>query len=100
MKFNTQIKVLGMKANKGTMDNGAAYDSTRVYVETPLDEARGNAKGFAVADYVYNLSNEFERFKALAFPFMANATFEQVTTGKMQKIQLVDLQAIAPVKGA
>lgn len=97
MQFKTQVKVLGMKANKGQMDNGSSYDSTRVYVETSLDESRGNAKGFAVADYTFGLSNEFERFKTLNFPFMATASFELVTTGKMQKTQLVGLE---PMKGA
>lgn len=99
MKFQSTVKVLGMKANKGTMDNGSAYDSTKVYVETQLDETRGNAKGFAVADYTLGLSTEFERFKGLAFPFLATASFELVTTGKMQKTQLVALEPV-PVKGA
>ena len=57
MQFQSKIKVLGMKSNKGSMDNGSTYDSTKVYVETPLDETRGNAKGFAVAEYTFGLSN-------------------------------------------
>lgn len=99
MQFQSKIKVLGMKANKGSMDNGQTYDSTKVYVETPLDESKNNAKGFAVAEYTLGLSNEFERFKTMSFPFEANATFELVTTGKMQKTQMVALVA-AQAKGA
>ena len=99
MRMQSQVKVLGMKSNKGQMDNGSSYDSTKVYLETPLDETRGNAKGFAVAEYNFGLSNEFDRFKNQSFPFMATASFEFVTTGKMQKTQLVDLQPLTPAKG-
>jgi len=100
MQFQSKIKVLGMKSNKGSMDNGQQYDSTKVYVETPLDETKGNAKGFAVAEYTLGLSNEFEKFKGLAFPFEATATLEIVTTGKMQKTQMTALVPVASAKGA
>ncbi|MBU7437012.1 hypothetical protein [Paraburkholderia fungorum] len=100
MKFNTQIKVLGMKSNKGMMDNGQTYDSTKVYVETALDDTKGNAKGFAVAEYTLGLSEEFGKYKHLPFPFMADATVEIVTTGKAQKTQLVELKPIELAKKA
>lgn len=100
MKFQSHIKVLGMKANKGTMDNGTSFDSTKVYVETQLDEGKGNAKGFAVAEYPFGLAHEFDRFKTHSFPFMATATFELVTTGKMQKTLLVGLEPLPAGKGA
>lgn len=51
MKFQTELKVLGMKSSKGKMDNGMEFDSTKVYVETPLDDSKGNAKGCSVAEY-------------------------------------------------
>ena len=98
MKFNTQVKVLGMKSNKGMMDNGQSYDSTKVYVETALDDTKGNAKGFASAEYTLGLSDEFGKYKHLPFPFMAEATVEIVTTGKAQKTQLVELKPIDLVK--
>ena len=98
MKFNTQVKVLGMKANKGTMDNGQAYDSTKVFVETALDGSKGNAKGFAVAEYALGLSAEFDKYKHLPFPFMADATVEIMTTGKVQKTVLSELRPIEMVK--
>ena len=98
MKFNTQVKVLGMKANKGTMDNGQGYDSTKVYVETALDDSKGNAKGFAVAEYTLGLSEEFSKYKHLPFPFLADATVEIVTTGKAQKTQLVELKPVEMAK--
>lgn len=100
MQFQSKIKVLGMKANKGSMDNGQQYDSTKVYVETPLDETKGNAKGFAVAEYTLGLASEFDRFKGMTFPFEATATLELVTTGKMQKTQMTALVPVIATKGA
>lgn len=98
MRFTTQIKVLGMKASKGTMENGTSFDSTKVYVETELDESRGNAKGFAGVEYSFGLSDEFNKFKHLPFPFMAEATVEIVTTGKAQKTQLVEVRPLEVAK--
>ncbi len=100
MRFTTQIKVLGMKASKGTMENGTAFDSTKVYVETELDESRGNAKGFAGVEYNFGLADEFNKYKHLTFPFVADATVEIVTTGKAQKTQLVDLRPVETAKKA
>jgi hypothetical protein len=100
MRFTTQIKVLGMKASKGTMENGTAFDSTKVYVETELDESRGNAKGFAGVECNFGLAEEFNKYKHLTFPFIADATVEIVTTGKAQKTQLVDLRPIETAKKA
>lgn len=97
MKFQSQVKVTGMKASKGQMDNGQAFDSTKVYVETPLDESKGNAKGFAVAEYGFGTSEEYGKYKHLPFPFDAVATMEIVTSGKVQKTLLVELK---PTKAA
>jgi hypothetical protein len=92
MQFESTVNVLGMKANKGTLDTGQTYDSTKVYIETPLDETRGNAKGFAVAEYTLGKAEEFEKFKTLTFPFSGIANFEIVTTGKVQRTVIVDLR--------
>jgi hypothetical protein len=40
-----KAKILGMKASKGVMDNGQAFDSTKIYVETRLDESKGSVIG-------------------------------------------------------
>lgn len=100
MQFQSQVRVTGMKANKGTMDNGQSYDSTKVYVETALDASRGNAAGFATAEYSFGKSETFDRFKAHQFPFNAMATFEMVTTGKLQKMQLLDIAPLPAPKAA
>lgn len=98
MKFTSQIKVLGMKASKGTLENGASYDSTKVYVETGLDDSKGNAKGFSAVEYALGTADEYNKYKHLPFPFLAEATLEIVTTGKAQKTQLADLKPIEIAK--
>lgn len=85
MKFVSHVKVLGMKASKGQMDNGTGFDSTKVYTETQLDDSKGTAKGFAVAEFTLGTSAEFEKYKHLPFPFEGEAEFEIVTNGKTQK---------------
>jgi len=99
MQFTSNVKVTGMKFNKGNLDNGQSYDSTKVYVETSLDESKGNAKGFASSEYTFGTSKEFNSFAALDFPFAAVATFEQVTNGKTQKTVLISLKPL-PAKAA
>ncbi|MBC3885638.1 hypothetical protein [Undibacterium griseum] len=98
MKFQTELKVLGMKSSKGKMDNGMEFDSTKVYVETPLDDSKGNAKGCSVAEYNLGLAEEFNKYKHLPFPFMATATVEVVVSGKNQKMQLSELKPVDMVK--
>lgn len=89
-----KAKVLGMKSSKGTMDNGQSFDSTKVYIETRLDESKGNMKGFGVAEYPLGDSTEFNKYKHLVFPFIADIEYDQVTNGKAQKTIVVSLQPI------
>lgn len=95
MKMQVAVKVLGMKASKGQMDNGQSFDSTKVYVETQLDESKGNAKGFAVSEYGFGLSDTFNHFKHLSFPFDATGEIEITTNGKTQKIVMLSLKPVA-----
>ncbi|RZI42477.1 hypothetical protein EGT07_14840 [Herbaspirillum sp. HC18] len=100
MRMQTQFKVLGMKSSKGTMDGGQAFDSTKVYVETSLDDSKGTAKGFAVAEYTLGTSEEFAKYKHLTFPFNATAEVEMVTNGKTQKMVVHSLMPSEMSKGA
>lgn len=86
MKFETEVKILGMKSSKGQMDNGTSFDSTKVYVETGLDSSKGNAKGFSVAEYSFGTSEKFREYEHLSFPFLAKVSLEFVTNGKNQKM--------------
>jgi hypothetical protein len=95
MKFVSQVKVLGMKASNGVMDNGTAFDSTKVYTETQLDESKGTAKGFAVGEFTLGTSAEFDKYKHLPFPFEGEAEFEIVTNGKTQKTLMHSLKPLS-----
>jgi hypothetical protein len=95
MRFKSEVKVLGMKSSKGAMDNGMTFDSTKVYTETPLDESKGNAKGYAVGEFTLGTSTEFDKYKHLSFPFDATADLEIVTNGKTQKTVMHSLTPVA-----
>ncbi len=98
MKYQTEVKVLGMKSSKGKMDNGVEFDSTKVFIETPLDDSRGNAKGFSVAEYSLGTADEFNKYKHLPFPFMGQAQIEIVVSGKNQKMVMTELRPLEIAK--
>lgn len=100
MKFTTQIEVVGMKASKGSFENGQAYDSTKVYALIDLDNSKGMAKGKAVSEYTFGSSEEFNKFKHIPFPMMCEATVEIVSSGRTQKTQIVDIKPMAIKKSA
>ncbi len=84
MKFNSQIKIIGMKKSKGDYE-GNPYDNTTMYTEVGLDDSKGMAKGNAGTEYRFGLSTEYEKYAHLPFPFIANCEMEIVTSGKEQK---------------
>lgn len=85
MKMQSVVTVVGMKRSKGEME-GVAYDSTKFYIETSLDDSKGNAKGTATSEYTMGKSDEYDKYVHLPFPFIADAEIELVTTGRVQKI--------------
>jgi hypothetical protein len=94
MKFTSEVVVTGMKASKGTMENGTAFDSTKVYVEVGMDESKGMQKGFASAEYTLGLAAEFDKYKHNTFPMKARAEFEIVTNGKTSKTVMHSMQPL------
>jgi hypothetical protein len=100
MKFTARITVYGMKASKGQLDNGTAFDSTKLYSLTDLDDRKGNAKGRASVEYTIGEAAEFDKYKHLPFPFDADADFEIVTNGKTQQTIVTGLRPVAAGKGA
>lgn len=100
MKFTSTIKVTGMKFSKGMMDNGQAFDSTKVFVETELDTSKDTAMGTACAEYGLGKAEEYQKYKHLAdsFPFMAIAEMEIVTNGKTQKTVVHSLRPVEVAK--
>lgn len=97
MRFKSQVKVLGMKSSKGALENGVAYDFTKVFVETELDATSGTAKGFAVEDYKFGKSDNFSSFKHLEFPFLADVEFDLVTSGSRSLTNVVSIVPVARV---
>lgn len=94
-----KVEILGMKSGKGNYE-GTAYDSTKVYVKTRLDESKGTQKGFAGAEYVIGLSDEYNKYKHLPFPLLAEVEFEQITNGKDVKTIITSFQPISAQKQA
>ena len=94
MQFNAQVKVLGAKKFNDTID-GQHHDFTKVFIEMPLDDKTGNAKGFAAQEMNWGDSNEFSKISHLPFPFVADVTVELVTSGRSQRQRIVDLKPVA-----
>ena len=95
MKFTQRIQVVGMKASKGTLENGTPYDSTKVYALVDLDASKGTAKGMASSEFSLGTSEEFLKFKHLPFPFEADSDMQNVTNGKTQKTVMHTLVPVA-----
>ncbi|MFT7724592.1 MAG: hypothetical protein QM788_17480 [Roseateles sp.] len=95
MKFQSQIKVVGMKASKGQMDNGVSFDSTKVYALVDMDSSKGNAFGQCSAEFTLGLSDEIKKFEKMPFPFDAIAEMEIVTNGKTSKTVMHGLKPVA-----
>ena len=94
MRFTSRVTVQGIKGSKGTLESGQAYDSTKIYVQTALDDSKGMGKGFATAEYNFGTSDEYHKYKHLPFPIDCDAELEIVTNGKTQRTQIVSLKPV------
>lgn len=92
------MTVVGMKFSKGTMDNGQAYDSTKVYALSDMDGSKGNALGQAAVEFNLGTSEEFGKYKHLPFPFVATADMEIVTNGSSSKTVIRGLKPVERAK--
>ncbi len=95
-----KVIVTGMKGSKGMMENGSTYDSTKVFVQTRLDDSKGNAKGFATVEYNFGAAAEYDKFKHLPFPFNAEIETETITSGRAMKTIIVSMQPLEIAKPA
>lgn len=103
MKFPARIIITGIKRSKGTLENGNPYDSTKVYVQTTLDDSKGNGAGSATVEYGWGTSDNYDKIAHLfkggrAVEF--DAELEIVTNGKTQRTQVADLRPVAVTKAA
>lgn len=96
MDLSAEVVITGMKGSKGRLEDGTVYDVTKVYVQTDLDESKGNMKGFATAEYNYGTADEFERFKHNPFPMRATVGLSIQTNGRTQKTVITSIKPIAP----
>lgn len=96
MKFTTQAVVVGAKAFRDTVE-GKPYDSTTLFVQMELDERNGNAKGYAVNEMKWGVSDNFHAIKHNEFPIQCELEIELVTSGKAQKQVVVACKPIARV---
>lgn len=94
MKFKSIVTVQGMKRSKGEME-GVSYDSTKFYIETDMDDSKNNALGTSTTEYSMGTSQEYEHYSHIPFPFSAEGSFNQVTTGKVTKLVLVALKPVS-----
>lgn len=101
MIVTSKIVVTGMKRSKGTLENGAAYDSTKLYALTDLDDRKGNGMGQATVEYGFGTSEEFEKFKHLAqsFPLECEVELELITNGKTQSTIINSIKPTKAVAG-
>jgi hypothetical protein len=98
-RFNQPVTITGVKRSKGEFE-GRAFDSTKVYCETEVDESKGDTLGAMTVSHVWGTSDNFALFLPFKgkFPIKAEAVMEVVATAKGAQINLVDIKLPA-VKG-
>jgi len=100
MKFQSRVTVVGMKANKGSLDNGTTYDSTKAYVLLSMDSSKGKQRGQSVGEFNIGLSAEFDKYSEVPLPFEAEADMELVTNGSTTKTVIHGLKPVGKAKAA
>lgn len=100
MKFQSEIVVVGIKSSKGQLENGTAYDSTKVYALVDMDTSKGNALGQSASEFTLGTSEEYNKYKHLPFPFKAVADMEIVTNGKTSKTVMHGMRPLTDQKVA
>jgi len=96
MRFKAQITVVGLKASKGTLDNGNAFDSTKAFCLVDMDARKGNMRGQSAEEFNIGTSDVYGTFAGFQLPFLADAEFEIVTNGKTQQTIIHGLVPIKP----
>ena len=89
MLLKSSVIVRGARPSKGDY-NGRAYDSTKVFAQSELQEGE-NFAGFVSTEYSWGTSFNFERIKGIEYPFKAKAVMQIVSNGKDSKTIMLDL---------
>lgn len=82
--------LLGAKRSQGKLDNGTAYDSTKLYIQTPM-KVTPDSVGFATNEYNWGDSTNFSKIKHLKFPAEVELTMEIQTNGKSTSFVVLDV---------
>lgn len=90
------VTLLGAKRSKGKLDDGKVYDSTKIYVQTKMNES-DDTVGFAVSEYNWGDSSNFETIKSVSYPCQAEVVFEMATNGKTTKLVVTGVKPIKKV---
>lgn len=85
------MTILGAKRSKGVLDNGVPYDSTKLYIQTPMAESADQI-GYAAAEYAWGTSENFYRLQGLSFPLTAQVIVEAITNGKTTKLAVTHVE--------
>lgn len=80
-----RMTILGAKRSKGVLDDGTAYDTTKLYIQTAMKKSEDQV-GYASAEYNWGTSDNFKQLENLTFPCKADVVFEVVTNGKSSQV--------------
>ena len=104
MQMQSVTIVRSMYPSAGTLENGRAYDSTKVHIDTPLTDSK---EGFGTPSPQYNwgTSQNYHDFVA-KHPhilkdnkeFEATITWELQTSGKTGSFAVVDIVPVQKPK--
>lgn len=95
MQFKSQSRVSSIQPSKGEYE-GRPYDSTKVFVETPLS-ADALGWGHVTVQYNWGLSDNYDAFMKKYGndkPFDAEITWENISKGTTSKLVLLDVKPI------
>lgn len=88
-----EMIITGAKSSSGEYE-GRSYDSTKIYVQTKMNDQSGEMVGFATSEYNWGDSSNFSKLKDLDFPLKAKVHMDLLTSGKNPKLVVIDVQPI------
>lgn len=100
MEMKTQAKVTGAKFFNDVVE-GTRYDTTKIFVETSMNDSAGTACGSATVEYQWGDSKNYRKIEPFIKQngaFVAELTLDVVTNGKQQKVVVLDLKPLQTAK--
>jgi len=95
------VRVTGMKKFKGDIE-GKQFDSTRIFIETRMDDRDGNRRGRCTTDFSAGNSAVYDRLATIQLPADFDIEWDTVTNGKKTQQIIVDIRprAVTPKPAA